>query len=129
MNRYAENHDFIIMRGPEHRRVLEFADGSRQRTVGQVETSWTFDSGQGITLVFEVLEDCIHDVILGEEVLWEHDVFETHAASIQTLPSDTESFDLAPFSFIPQWVQKLSGVIRPNRTSEPSKPSIGVTPA
>ena len=102
--------------------MLEFADGSRQRAVGQNETSWTFASGLRIPLVFEVLEDCLHDVILGEEVLWEYNVFETFAASIQTLPSDTESFDLAPFSFVPEWVQKISGVIKPNREREPSRP-------
>ena len=118
LDRYAENQNFNIMRSPENRRVLEFANGSRQETVGQVETSWTFDSGQRITLIFEVLEDCIHDVILGEEVVWEHDVFETHAASIQTLPSDTKLFDLAPFSFVPKWVQKIHEVIKPNLKSE-----------
>lgn len=121
-DRYAEEHGFNIKRGVRNRRVLEFADGSRQRAVGQVETSWTFDSGQRIPLIFEVLEDCLHDVILGEEVLWEHNVFETYAASIQTLPSDIESFDLAPFSFVPKWVQKLSGVLKPNRECEPSRP-------
>ena len=101
--------------------MLEFADGSRQRAVGQIETFWTFDSGECIPLVFEVLENCLHDVILGGELLWEYDVFETYAASIQTLPSDTESFDLAPFSFVPEWVQKMSGVIKPNRECEPSR--------
>ena len=123
-NRYAEEHGFIIKRGPKNRKVLEFADGSRQQAVGQVETSWTFDSGQRIALIFEVLEDCLHDVILGEEVLWEHDVFETYAASIRTVPSDTESFDLAPFGFVPNWVQKINGAIKPNRECELSTPFI-----
>ena len=117
------------MRGPENRRVLEFADGSQQETVGQVETSWTFDSGQSITLIFEVLEDCIYDVILGEEVLWEHNVFETYAASIQTPPSNTDSFDLAPFSFVPKWAQKISEGIMPNQGREFPRPCIGLNKA
>ena len=117
------------MRGPENRRILEFADGSQQETVGQVKTSWTFDSGQRITLIFEVLEDCIHDVILGEEVLWEHNVFETYAASIQTLPSNTESFDLAPFSFVPKWAQEISEVIKAKRECELSRPCIDLISA
>ena len=128
-NRYAEEHGFNIKRGSENRRVLEFADGSRQRAVGQVETSWTFNSGQRIPLTFEVLEGCLHDVILGEEVLWEHNVFETYAKSIHTLSSDTESFDLAPFSFVPKWVQKLGVAIKPNRKREPSGPCIVLKPA
>ena len=114
------------MRCPENRSILEFVDGSRQETVGQVETSWTFDSGQCINLIFEVLQDCIHDIILGEEVLWEHDVFETYATSVQTLPSETESFDLAPFSFVPKWVQKIREVIKPNGECELPRPCIGL---
>ena len=119
--RYAEEHGFNIKRAAENRRLLEFADGSRQLAVGQVHTSWTFNSGQRIPLIFEVLEDCLHDVILREEVLWEHDVFGTHAASVHTLPSITESFDLAPFSFVPRWVQKINRAISSNRESEPSR--------
>ena len=117
------------MRDAENRRVLEFADGSRQQTVGQVEASWTFGSGERIFLTFEVLENCLHDVILGEEVLWEHNVFETYAASIQTLSSGTESFDLAPFSFVPKWVQKISEVIKPNRECELPRPCVGLISA
>ena len=113
------------MRGPENRRVLVFADGSQQETVGQVETSWTFESGPSITLIFEVLEDCIYDVILGQDVLWEHNVFDTYAASIQTLPSNTDSFDLAPFSFVPKWAQKMSEGIMPNWGREFPRPCIG----
>ena len=94
--------------------------------MGQVETSWTFDSGQRIPLIFEVLADCLHDVILGEEVLWEHDVFEIYADSIQTLPSGTDSFDLAPFGFVPECVQKISGVIKRSREREPSRSPIGL---
>ena len=112
------------MRDAENRRILEFADGSRQRTVGQVETSWTFDCGQRIPVTFEVLENCLYDVILGEDVVWEYDVFETYAASIQTIQSETDSFDLAPFSFVPQWVQKLRRVIKQDRECEPSRSCI-----
>ena len=128
-HRFAEKHGFNIKRSAKNRRILEFADGSRQCAVGQVETSWTFDSGQRIPLIFEVLEGCLHDVILGDEVLWEHDVFETYAASIQTLPSDTDSFDLAPFSFVPKWVQKIHGTIKPNGECEPFGPYVGLRSA
>ena len=91
--------------------------------MGQVETSWTFNSGQRIPVTFEVLEECLHDVILGEELLWEYDVFETYAASIQTLSSDTESFDLAPFSFVPKWVRKLNGESELSRSCIVLKPA------
>ena len=56
-----------------------------------VDSGWTFDSGQRIPVTLEILEDCHHDIDLGEEVLWEHCVFETFAVSIQALSSDSES--------------------------------------
>ena len=62
-------------------------------------------------VTFEVLENCSADVILGEDVLWEHDVFRSHAASIHEKPSeneDDELLDLAPFSYTGKWQQKTS---------------------
>lgn len=85
--------------------MLQFADGTLQETVGQVDTTWTFASGLKIPVTFEVLENCSADVILGEDVVWEHgehDVFPTHAASIQAMPYEREEemlFSLAPFSY------------------------------
>ena len=94
---------------PENRGFLQFADGTFQETVGQVDTTWTFASGLEVPVTFEVLENCSADVILGEDILWEHDVFQTHAASIQEMPYDIEGdelFDLAPFSYEKKWQRK-----------------------
>lgn len=85
--------------------MLQFADGSIQETVGQVDTTWTFASDLKIPITFEVLENCSADVILGEDVVWEHgehDVFPTHAALVQEMPYENEEdvlFSLAPFRY------------------------------
>lgn len=93
--------------------MLQFADGSFQETVGQVETTWTFASGLKVPIVFEVLENCCTDVILGEDILWEHeeDVFQTYTAATQEIPYETEDdklFALAPFSYTEIWQRKAS---------------------
>lgn len=75
-----------------------------------MHTTWTFASGKTIPVTFEVLENCSADVILGEDVLWENDVFRTHAASIQETPYENEDglFDLSPFSYARKWEKKAS---------------------
>ncbi|KAL9069729.1 MAG: hypothetical protein Q9161_005314 [Pseudevernia consocians] len=106
---YAETRGFKISARQEDRGFLQFADGTFQETVGQVNTTWTFASGLKIPVTFEVLENCSADVILGEDVLWEHNVFDTYAASMQEMPYENEEdelFDLAPFSYKPKWPQE-----------------------
>ena len=76
-----------------------------------MNTTWTFASGLQIPVTFEVLENCSADVIIGEEVLWEHDVFRSHAAAIYEKPyknEEDELLDLAPFSYMGKWQQKSS---------------------
>ena len=93
---------------------MQFADGTFQETVGQVNTTWTFASGLKVPVTFEVLENCSADVILGEDLLWEYNVFQTYAASIQDIPyeseDDEELFDLAPFSFKRKLERKASSL-------------------
>ncbi|CAF9920878.1 hypothetical protein IMSHALPRED_005028 [Imshaugia aleurites] len=113
---YAEAHSLQIHKRRENRGLLQFADGTFQETVGQVNTTWTFASGLTIPVTFEVLKNCSADVILGEDVLWEHDVFNAYAASIQETPYEEEEedelFDLAPFSYKNSLQQKASDIRR-----------------
>ena len=92
---------------------MQFADGTFQETVGQVDTTWTFASGLEIPITFEVLEDCSADVILGEDLLLEHDVFGTYAASMQEVPyedEEDEPADLSPFGYTSYLQQKFESL-------------------
>ncbi|KAL9120167.1 MAG: hypothetical protein Q9187_003275 [Circinaria calcarea] len=108
---YAMDHGFDIQIGPEHYNYLQFADGSIQKTVGQVSTHWTFASGERIPLTFEILENCCSDVILGEDFLWDYNVFEEHQSSIVTLSFESDSIELAPFSFHKEWQKRCDKVL------------------
>ena len=79
---------------------LQFADESIDKTVGQVETHWTFANGERIPLTFEILEECCSDVIIGEGILPEHNVFQDHASSLVQIQLSKCSYELAPFDFI-----------------------------
>ncbi|KAL9046915.1 MAG: hypothetical protein Q9214_000381 [Letrouitia sp. 1 TL-2023] len=104
--RYAKQHNFNILSGPEHCGYLRFADGSVQETVGQVSTVWTFSSGERIPIVFEVLEKCCSDLIIGDDILRENDVFRAHADSITANDNTVDHFHLAPFGYEQGW-QKM----------------------
>ena len=105
--RYAIDHGFSIGRRPRHRIFLQFADGSSEITVGRVRTHWRFANGKRIPIRFEVLENCCSDVIIGEEVLTHHNVFEQHASSLVTFEPSPDSYELAPFDFIQGWQRAL----------------------
>ena len=101
---YALEKGLEVKTGPKYCGYLQFADGSYDLTVGQVETHWTFATGERIPVTFEVLEYCCSDVIIGEEILTEHNVFQRHEASIvQTAAVDDDCFELAPFDFVNTW--------------------------
>lgn len=101
---YAVSHGFELMKGRKHCGYIQFADGSYDKTVGQVKTYWTFASGERIPVTFEVLEYCCSEVIIGEEILTEQNVFVEHSASIVwTATLNDDSYVLAPFDFINSW--------------------------
>ncbi|KAL8916484.1 MAG: hypothetical protein Q9208_008487 [Pyrenodesmia sp. 3 TL-2023] len=100
---FALAHGLCIRKGTPHRNILQFADGTYQETIGQVETYWTFESGERIPVTFEVLENCCTDIILGESILYDHNVFEDHSSSIVVVGSNSDAYHLAPFDFANKW--------------------------
>ncbi|KAL8748863.1 MAG: hypothetical protein Q9184_007046 [Pyrenodesmia sp. 2 TL-2023] len=103
---FALAHGLHIRNGPAHRKTLQLADGTYQETVGQVETYWTFQSGERILVTFEVLENCCSDVILGEAIIYDHNVFEDHTSSLVVIESDRDAYQLAPFDFANRWQRR-----------------------
>ncbi|KAI9740182.1 MAG: hypothetical protein M1834_004760 [Cirrosporium novae-zelandiae] len=107
MSSYATMNGFKIKSGRRCCNQFQFADGSIQETVGQVYTSWTFSDGKRIPITFEVLENCASDVIIGSEIIFEHNIFQKYASSITTEVSKRNFHELAPFDFIKPWQRSL----------------------
>ena len=89
--------------------------------MGQVNTEWTFASGQSVPLTFEVLANCCYEVVLGEEFLWGYNVFETCAESILDVSQEAESSELTPFGFIDGWQQRFGELKRSFKSRFTSK--------
>ncbi|KAI4247647.1 MAG: hypothetical protein L6R42_009560, partial [Xanthoria sp. 1 TBL-2021] len=108
---FAVEHGFYIHKGPSHHNLIQFANGTYQETVGQVKTHWRFESGECVPLTFEVLEDCCSDVILGDTILYDHNVFEDHAASISPYGPHFDIHRLAPFDFVKNWQRNYDSLL------------------
>ncbi|KAF5683578.1 hypothetical protein FDENT_7190 [Fusarium denticulatum] len=74
---FARRHSLQIDKGFEHRRTIEYADGSLDTTTGIVyDSTWQFSSSwDGIPCNFYVLDDLKADIILSSHFIFEHEVF------------------------------------------------------
>ncbi|KAL8706382.1 MAG: hypothetical protein Q9201_000527 [Fulgogasparrea decipioides] len=115
---YALKMGLKVRKSGEYSEYLQFADGTYEKTEGCVDTYWTFASGERIKVTFAVLRSCCSDIILGEDFLSEHNVFEEHASSLTAVPYIAESYELAPFDFIRTWqrpFEKLRSKLSPKQ--------------
>jgi hypothetical protein len=93
---------------------VQFADCTHQQTLGRVNTHWAFASGECIPITFEVLEKCADKVIIGEDIIYNHDVFTEYRHSIRTFNREQESHlsELAPFAFISSSQKKANDLAK-----------------
>ena len=108
LHSFAREHGFHIWKNSWCCTTLQFADGSRQNTVGQVHTDWTFTTGLRIPVTFEVLEDCCAEIVIGDSILWDHGVFEDDAYSMVDCATENDMYNLAPFDLVKNWQRRLS---------------------
>jgi hypothetical protein len=83
---------------PENRIWLIFADGSLRQTVGQVEAYLGFDDNpfHDFPVTFDVLPECAHDVIIGDDILDGKEVYSRHVDCLEDIWSgfDYDEFNL-----------------------------------
>jgi hypothetical protein len=95
---YARERGFQIRDELQNRVWLVFADGSIQETIGQVEAYLGLDDNpfRDFPITFDVLTDCAHDVIIGEGILYEKEVFLQYVDRLQDiwLECDYDEFSL-----------------------------------
>ncbi|KAF4495901.1 hypothetical protein FAGAP_7978 [Fusarium agapanthi] len=74
---FARRHSLQIDKGFEHRRTIEYADGSLDTTTGIVyDSTWQFSSSWDVNPCnFYVLDDLKADIILSSHFIFEHEVF------------------------------------------------------
>lgn len=90
--RYARDHGLIIDTKDDSRRLLRFADDTTQKTMGKVAAKWAFDDdpGEPMDLIFDVLPECAYDVILGQDVLYQHNAYTIHSSSMIEIEAEDQ---------------------------------------
>jgi hypothetical protein len=61
-------------------------------------------------VTFEVLDNCAADLVLGEEIVYNHNAFETYASSITEVYAFDEPYLLAPFGLLTSWQSKATNL-------------------
>jgi hypothetical protein len=86
---WAKTHGFRIQSGRENCGIVYFPDGNTAATTGRVHTIITLPGGDAIPIVFEVLPNCYVPVVLGEDFVFDNDIFSNYADSLH----ETEGLD------------------------------------
>lgn len=88
---FAREHGFEVIANPEHRILLEFADGSTATTVGMVrDMNWSFGSSEAQHHInVYVLEELQTDLILDNTFLYDTNAFVAHERDFWTTNGGT----------------------------------------
>ena len=121
---WARRNGYHIKSGRKHRTWIRFANGSMEETVGQIEAPWTFGNGQHGQckyLTFHVLASCASDVVLGAELLYKTNAFNTYGDSIIVKSSTSDFWELQPFDFVVN--KKVNKILRQLASKESKGPT------
>ncbi|KAG8529613.1 uncharacterized protein KY384_006250 [Bacidia gigantensis] len=111
---YATSRGLAIDDDAEACGYLQFADGTTQPTLGQVKTTWTLQNGVAVPLTLEVLRNCCATLILGEDFLFDNNVFDSYETLVLGDEFDTSYHEpplLAPFAYKSSWQKALEGLL------------------
>lgn len=91
--RYARDHGLIIDTKDDSRKLLQLADGTTQKTLGKVAAMWAFDDDPEklMNLIFDILPTCAYDVILGLDILYQHNAYAIHSSSMIEVEAEDQS--------------------------------------
>ena len=110
---YVKQRGWLWSMKMEDQNLLQFADGSVERTEGSISARWVFPSKTGtkkkwtsLNVEFHVLRGCSHNVILGQDVLDETDTFLEHADAFLDVNSETEAPGLNLVIWLPRKKKK-----------------------
>lgn len=114
---WAEEHGFSIQAGPANCGIVHFPDGTTAATTGRIHTTITLAGGDAIPIVFEVLPNCYVPIILGEDFVFDNDIFSNYAGSLHEVEGLDCSDDLLLMDYQQPWyatvAEKAKLLLRP----------------
>ncbi|PMD58333.1 uncharacterized protein K444DRAFT_563618, partial [Hyaloscypha bicolor E] len=97
---YVKRHGWLPKIKREDQNMLQFADGSTEKTEGSIMARWRFlrvgddDPETSLRVKLHVLRGCVYNVILGQDVLEDADAFLRHEKAFLDMASSKESLGL-----------------------------------
>ena len=111
---WTRSFGFSIRSAAENMGVVVFPDNSTRATIGQVHTTITLRGGAPTPIVFEVLPDCYVPVVLGEDFVFDNDLYTNHASAFVESGDPDSMYDLLPMNY---YKKSLISSILPGRKS------------
>lgn len=96
---WAQSMGFTIRTGPKHCGLILFPDNTTRATIGQVHTTITLSGGEVQPIVFEILPNCYVPVVLGEDFVFDNNLFMNHADAIFEVEGIDSTHDLLPMYY------------------------------
>jgi hypothetical protein len=90
---------FKILSGPENCGWILFPDGTEEATIGQAHTTMTLPDGKVVPIIFELLRSCHVPVVLGQDFIFDHDIYTRYATSIMEFDDLDSGDELMPMGF------------------------------
>ena len=97
----AQSHTegFEILTEPRNCGWILFPDGTEEATMGQAQTNITLPDGKVVPVVFELLSNCHVPVVLGQDFIFDHDIYTKYAASLFEFEDVHSGDELMPMGF------------------------------
>lgn len=90
---------FDIRTGPENCGWIVLPDGSEEATIGQARTIMTMPDGKIVPMVFELLPNCPVHVVLGQDFVFDHDIYTRYDTSILEFDDAESGDELMPMGY------------------------------
>jgi hypothetical protein len=114
---WAKAHGFSIQAGSANCGVVHFPDGTTAPTTGRIHTTITLAGGDAVPIVFNVLPDCYVPVILGEDFVFDNNIFSNYADSLHEVEGLDCCDDLLLMDYQQPWyatiAEKAKLLLRP----------------
>jgi hypothetical protein len=90
---------FKILTEPRNCGWIVFPGGTEEATVGQAQTNITLPDGNVVPIVFELLSNCHVPVVLGQDFIFDHDIYTRYARALLEFEDIHSGDELMPMGF------------------------------
>jgi hypothetical protein len=119
---WAQNHHLHISTDDKHRGWISLPSNERVPTIGRVYVDMTLPAGKTVPLEFQVLEEAAVPIILGDDVVLDHELYSTYSDSIYNVDEEALPDGVLMLDFMP-WYATVVQKAKQRFAAESTSPS------